>query len=76
MPKLTLVEKILRELEYIPTPPCDKGCHWKAYCRIKEVACPNFSAFIREEERKLEGRDKPWPKDSPRPNLKLGEDDV
>jgi len=76
MPKLTLVEKIKREMEFIPEPPCNKGCSWKTYCRVNAVACQNFANFIREEERKFPGRDQPWPKDAPRPTLKLGEHDV
>jgi len=57
----------------LPDPPCI-GCDWSAYCRIKAVACLNFKAYTNEGYRKIPGgKNEPWPRRGPKPNLKIGE---
>ena len=34
-------------IELVGDPPCDRGCEWTNYCRVKAVACDNFREYVR-----------------------------
>ena len=47
--------------------PCEMGCAWIEHCREKWVGCHSFKKYVRTN---VTG--KPWPADSPPPNLRIG----